>query len=119
MSPPARRGAWLRRLFSPIRAPCRPSRFAPGPGPRGGNLAPATNTGPTVAIDHLGRVTHALLPRTAGVPEAFVEGRQGLTPYARWISRFGLWPLAAVALAVLAAPWLRGAARRRRAVADD
>lgn len=79
----------------------------------------ATNTGPTAAIDHLGRVTHALLPRTAGVLEAFVEGRQGLTPYARWMSRFGLWPLAAVALAVLAAPWLRGAARRRRAVADD
>lgn len=65
----------------------------------------ATNTGPTVAIDHLGRVTHALAPRTEGVLEAVVEARQGLTPYAWWISRFGLWPLAVIALVVLAAPW--------------
>lgn len=65
----------------------------------------ATNTGPTVAIDHLGRVTHALPPRTEGVLEAVVEGRQGLTPYAWWVSRLGLWPLAAIAFIVLAAPW--------------
>ena len=53
----------------------------------------ATNTGATVVIDHRGRVTHALPRLTRGVLEAEVEGRAGLTPYACWVSRFGLWPL--------------------------
>jgi apolipoprotein N-acyltransferase len=63
----------------------------------------ATNTGATAVIDHRGRVTHALEPFTRGVLDAGVEGRDGLTPYARWASRFGLWPLALLALAVVAA----------------
>ena len=68
----------------------------------------ATNTGATVVIDHRGRVTAALPRLTRGVLVAEVEGRHGLTPYARWVSRFGLWPLwiamgAVVVAAVLAA----------------
>ncbi|MBT2305018.1 apolipoprotein N-acyltransferase [Variovorax paradoxus] len=53
----------------------------------------ATNTGATVVIDHRGRVTHALPRLTRGVLVAAVEGRAGLTPYAMWVSRLGLWPL--------------------------
>ncbi len=71
----------------------------------------ATNTGATVVIDHQGRVTHALPRLTRGVLEAEVEGRNGLTPYARWVARFGLWPLWSAAL--VAAIGL-GALRRLR-----
>ena len=53
----------------------------------------ATNTGATVVIDHTGQVTASLPPLTQGVLDATVQGRTGLTPYARWASRFGLWPL--------------------------
>jgi apolipoprotein N-acyltransferase len=53
----------------------------------------ATNTGATVVIDHRGVVTHALTPHTRGVLEATVQGREGLTPFAWWASRLGLWPL--------------------------
>jgi apolipoprotein N-acyltransferase len=63
----------------------------------------ATNTGATAVIDHRGRVTHRLEPFTRGVLDARVEGRDGLTPYARWASRLGLWPLAGLAAAVAAA----------------
>ncbi|MCR5885266.1 apolipoprotein N-acyltransferase [Rhizobacter sp. J219] len=61
----------------------------------------ATNTGATVVIDHHGVVTHSLPPFTQGVLDAQVEGRQGLTPYAWWASRYGLWPLVAVALVLM------------------
>ncbi len=62
----------------------------------------ATNTGATAVIDHRGRVT-ASLPRFArDVLEAQVEGRTGLTPFARWASALSLWPLFGAALAVLA-----------------
>jgi apolipoprotein N-acyltransferase len=53
----------------------------------------ATNTGATVIIDHQGRVTHALPRYTRGVLTGEVEGRSTITPYARWVSRLGLWPL--------------------------
>ncbi|MBX9611352.1 MAG: apolipoprotein N-acyltransferase [Burkholderiales bacterium] len=53
----------------------------------------ATNTGPTVFIDHRGQVTRELPRLTRGALLGEVEGRDGLTPYARWVSRFGLWPL--------------------------
>jgi apolipoprotein N-acyltransferase len=53
----------------------------------------ATNTGATVVIDHRGRVTGSLAPFTQGVLNAEVETREGLTPFAWWASRFGLWPL--------------------------
>ncbi len=63
----------------------------------------ATNTGATAVVDHLGRVQALLPPHTRGVLQARVQGRQGLTPYARWASRAGLWPLLALALLGLAA----------------
>lgn len=63
----------------------------------------ATNTGATVAIDHLGRVTHELPRLTRASLQASVEGRDGLTPYAWWAGRWGLWPLVGVCVAAL---WL-------------
>lgn len=53
----------------------------------------ATNTGDTAIIDHDARVTHALPRYTRGVLLGEVEGREGITPYAWWASRYGLWPL--------------------------
>ena len=53
----------------------------------------ATNTGPTVIINHRGQVTHSLPRHTRGVLLGEVEGRSGVTPYAWWAARFGLWPL--------------------------
>jgi apolipoprotein N-acyltransferase len=53
----------------------------------------ATNTGATVIINHRGEVTHSLPRHTRGVLTGSVEGRQGITPFAWWASRFGLWPL--------------------------
>jgi apolipoprotein N-acyltransferase len=58
----------------------------------------ATNTGATVVVNHQGRVTHALAPHTQGVLEGVVQGRTGVTPYARWAGHAGLWPLFGVAL---------------------
>ena len=52
----------------------------------------ATNTGATVVIDAQGRVTHALERHTRGVLVAQVQGIDGLTFHARWVSRFGLAP---------------------------
>ncbi len=62
----------------------------------------ATNTGATVVIDHRGKVVHWLQPHTRGVLEGRAQGRTGNTPFAAWASRFGLWPLGLLALAVLA-----------------
>jgi apolipoprotein N-acyltransferase len=53
----------------------------------------ATNTGATAVIDHRGRVTARLPPETVGTLDAVVEGRRGVTPYARWLGALGLWPL--------------------------
>jgi apolipoprotein N-acyltransferase len=63
----------------------------------------ATNTGATALIDHQGRVTARLAPYTRGVLQGRVQGREGLTPYARWASQAGLWPLFLAALAVVLA----------------
>ncbi len=63
----------------------------------------ATNTGATAVIDHAGRVSASLPRLTQGVLEAQVQGRTGLTPFARWASQVGLWPLFAMALAIAAA----------------
>ncbi|TNF58019.1 MAG: apolipoprotein N-acyltransferase [Burkholderiales bacterium] len=74
----------------------------------------ATNTGATAAIDHLGQVSH-LMPRlTRGRLEAQVQGREGLTPYARWASRWGLWPLWLLCLGVVLTVVLAGRLRSRR-----
>jgi apolipoprotein N-acyltransferase len=69
----------------------------------------ATNTGATVVIDHHGQVTHAAPRLTQAILVGEVNGREGLTPYAWWASRFGLWPLwlICIALAVFSfAPFL-------------
>lgn len=61
----------------------------------------ATNTGATAVIDPWGRVIAEYPRLTRGVLDSEVEGRTGLTPYAWWASRFGLWPLVLLALGVL------------------
>jgi apolipoprotein N-acyltransferase len=53
----------------------------------------ATNTGATAVIDHRGEVTQQLPRLTRDRLEATVQGRSGLTPFARWASRWGLWPV--------------------------
>jgi len=73
----------------------------------------ATNTGATMAIDHRGRISAELPRLTRGTLDVEVEGRDGLTPYARWAGRFGLWPLALLGVAVLLALWRRTSAARR------
>ena len=68
----------------------------------------ATNTGATVIIDHHARVTASLPRFTRGVLDGSVEGRSGITPFAWWVARFGLWPLWLLGSAVLAlAHWRR------------
>jgi apolipoprotein N-acyltransferase len=71
----------------------------------------ATNTGATAAIDDNGRVVASLPHEARGVLNATVQGRRGLTPYARWAARFGLWPLVLVAVGLVC---LSAAPRRRR-----
>jgi apolipoprotein N-acyltransferase len=44
----------------------------------------ATNTGATVVINHEGHVTHSLPRMSTGTLKANVQGRTGLTPYARF-----------------------------------
>ena len=75
----------------------------------------ATNTGATVIIDHRGRVTHSLPRHTRGVLAGEVEGRTVITPYAGWVSRFGLRPFWLLALAIVGlAAW-----RHRDSAAAD
>lgn len=62
----------------------------------------ATNTGATVVIDHRGVVTASLPSSVQEVLLADVQGRDGLTPYARWVSLWGLWPLWLCCVAVVA-----------------
>ncbi len=66
----------------------------------------ATNTGATVIIDHHGKVTHELARHTRGVLVGEVAGRGGITPYAWWVSRWGLWPLWLGAAGLLLLGWL-------------
>ena len=58
----------------------------------------STNTGATAALDHHGQVLARLPPDRPGILECEVEGREGSTPYARWLAVLGLWPLWFVAL---------------------
>jgi apolipoprotein N-acyltransferase len=65
----------------------------------------ATNTGATAIVNHQGRVLAQMRPFERGALHGEVEGRSGLTPYARWAAAWGLWPLiaaAAVACVLLA-----------------
>lgn len=64
----------------------------------------ATNTGASAIIDHQGRVTHRYPSHQRGVLTGEVQGRSGaVTPYAWWVSRFGLWPLWLLGLGVVLA----------------
>ncbi len=71
----------------------------------------ATNTGATAIIDHLGVVRQRLPAFTRGVLDGQVQARTGLTPYVSWTSRWGLWPLWGLAVAVVLG--VTGLARRR------
>jgi len=71
----------------------------------------ATNTGETAIIDHRGQVTDSLARLTRGVLQGEVQGRTGLTPFAWWASRFGLWPLWLAGTSAVAIAWI---VRRRR-----
>jgi apolipoprotein N-acyltransferase len=73
----------------------------------------ATNTGATAIVDHRGRVTAALPPFTRGVLDGAVQGRHGLTPYARWAARLGDWPWPVLVLIVLGLGALRSATAGR------
>lgn len=65
-------------------------------------VARSTNTGATALVDHRGQVTARLPALARGVLEVTVDGRQGSTPYARWLAALGLWPLWVAALLALA-----------------
>ena len=68
----------------------------------------ATNTGATAHIDHLGRVVARMPTQVRGHLAVEVDGRSGQTPYVRWVSAFGLWPLWVLSMAVVAwAVWRR------------
>ena len=62
----------------------------------------ATNTGATVIMNHRAEVLESLPRLTRGVLEGSVEGRNGITPYAWWVSRFGTWPLWILCSAIIA-----------------
>jgi apolipoprotein N-acyltransferase len=77
----------------------------------------ATNTGSTAILDYRGKVAAALPRFTRGVLDGTVQGRQGITPYAYWAARWGLWPLWLFAGLICGLAWR--SARRRRAIVDD
>jgi apolipoprotein N-acyltransferase len=62
----------------------------------------ATNTGATAAIDHRGVVIAQMKWSERGVLQAEVEGRNGVTPFAKWAEAFGMWPLIALAAVLIA-----------------
>ena len=62
----------------------------------------ATNTGATAIINAQGQVTHRLPSAMQGALTAEVYGVHGpITPYAQWVSVWGLWPLASLAVLTL------------------
>ena len=69
----------------------------------------ATNTGATAIIDHSGFVLALLPTYQRAVLEGRVQGRSGVTPFAWWSARLGLWPLLVLALLVVAVggPWFK------------
>lgn len=60
----------------------------------------ATNTGATMIVDHDGRIVQRLKPNTRGSLVGAVQGYEGVTPYAWWAGRWGLWPLVLLGLMV-------------------
>lgn len=61
----------------------------------------ATNTGTTGVVTHEGRIQAALATNTRGVLTASVQGREGVTPFAWWAGRWGLWPAWALGLGLV------------------
>ena len=62
----------------------------------------ATNTGATAIINAQGEVTHRLPSSVKGALTADVYGAHGpVTPYAQWVSRYGLWPHVLLAWLIL------------------
>jgi len=62
----------------------------------------ATNTGATAIITAQGQVSHRLPSGIQGALTADVQGVHGpVTPYGRWASQWGLWPVAGLALLAL------------------
>ena len=74
----------------------------------------ATNTGDTSIIDYTGQVTQSLPRYTRGVLLGEVQGRNGITPYAWWVSKFGLWPLWLLACSAVALALARRLRYRRK-----
>jgi len=72
----------------------------------------ATNTGATVVIDERGEVAAELAPNTRGALVSTVQGQGGITPFAWWAGRWGVWPLAALAVAGVLLLRRRGGERR-------
>jgi apolipoprotein N-acyltransferase len=68
----------------------------------------ATNSGATAILDHQGHITAALPRMTAGALVGEVQGREGMTPFAWWASRFGLWPLWLLGLALVLPRKIKG-----------
>lgn len=62
----------------------------------------ATNTGVTAVVTHEGQVEAQLPVFTTAVLEASVQGRVGVTAYAWWAGRWGLWPLVGLCLVLVA-----------------
>ena len=67
----------------------------------------ATNTGATVIMNHRAEVTASLPRHTRGVLTGSVDGRTGLTPFAWWASRMGLWPLWCFSTLIVILAWRR------------
>ena len=65
----------------------------------------STNTGVTAIVDHQARVLMKLPRDTRAVLVGEVEGRTGLTPYAWWVSRLGMWPFWLVGLGIVLMSW--------------
>ncbi|GAC1528816.1 MAG: hypothetical protein NVS2B4_06910 [Ramlibacter sp.] len=73
----------------------------------------ATNTGATAIVDHQAHVRSVLPRYTRGVLTGQVQGRGGITPFAWWAARLGLWPLWIVAAGPVLAALLRFRGRAR------
>jgi apolipoprotein N-acyltransferase len=61
----------------------------------------ATNTGTTAIVDHRGHIVSSIPRATRAILVGEVQGRTGVTPYAWWVARFGLWPFWLLALGLV------------------